>query len=201
MLESPEDCWLRWRNDLFHSGGEWVTVVGQDWGHWLESYKQSHSFGWGKVNLDYRQSQCFLGDERKSSHFSSVNANHGHNQQSIQTNLVRVCHVPEAGVHHSLPECGQHEATDVWDMSGKAGVFLRKQSAELQRWKKPSVVQNICPERLNLGHTDCKFYLKTLRSVYFPSCCAGSICLWTGTCWCLGIVCLLFVMHGASVAL
>lgn len=78
MLYSLEDCRLRWLNDLFHAGGEWVTAVGQDWGHWLENYKQSHNFGWGKVNLDSRQSQRFLSDERKRSHFPCVKANTGH---------------------------------------------------------------------------------------------------------------------------
>lgn len=82
--------------------------------------------------MDYRQSQCFLGDERKSSPFSSVNANPGHSQQSGCPGFVMFRRVPDAGAHHSLPMCGQHEATDVWDMSGKAGVFLRKQSAELE---------------------------------------------------------------------
>lgn len=75
MLYSPEDCRLRWLNDLFYAGGEWVTAVGQDWGHWLENYKQSHNFGWGKVNLASRQSQRFLSDERKRPHFPCVKAN------------------------------------------------------------------------------------------------------------------------------
>lgn len=75
ILYSPEDCRLRWLNDLFYAGGEWVTAVGQDWGHWLENYKQSHNFGWRKVNLDSRQSQRFRSDERKKPHFPCVKAN------------------------------------------------------------------------------------------------------------------------------
>lgn len=199
MLCSPEDFRLGWLNDLFHSGGEWVTAGGQDWGHWLESYKQSHNFGWGKVNLDFRQSQCFLSDERKSSHFSRVNANTGHDHPSGWLGFVMflslVC----------ITDCPCVVRVKLL-MSGtcleKQDYFSGNRTLSYRGGRHLWWSGSFCPEKLSCGRIVVMTY-STWRPVGwgFLSLALCSITLsLKETLRVHRNLCMLFILHGSSVA-